>query len=71
MTQQEFSRTFIGNDHVNTGQKYPIDTLLDYLSGLKKMSAECTNLDHKIEFESELDAVRQVLKNQTKGHFRL
>lgn len=68
---REFGKTTIGADHISTGASYPIDVLLDYLSGLIKMSAECTNMDHKIEFESELDAVRQVLRNQTKGNFRL
>jgi hypothetical protein len=40
MHVEHFNKTTIGADYLRTGQVYPIDALLDYLSGLKKMKAE-------------------------------
>jgi hypothetical protein len=66
MHVEHFNKTTIGADYLRTGQVYPIDALLDYLSVLKKMKAENEqNEVWKDKYMHEIDAVKEILRRQT------
>lgn len=66
MYAEQFHKTTIGADYIKTGQSYPINSLLDYLSGLKRMKAEIEHNEiWKIRYANEISAVIEILKRQT------
>ncbi len=66
MNAEYFKNTTIGADYLKTGQVYPIDSLLDYLFGLKKMQKDAEgNDDWKIKYDREINAVKEILRIQT------
>ncbi|MEJ7738777.1 MAG: hypothetical protein WKF97_15235 [Chitinophagaceae bacterium] len=66
MYAEQFQKTTIGADYLKTGQLYSIDTLLDYLSGLKRMKAEIEHNEvWSIRYANEINAVISILKSQT------
>jgi hypothetical protein len=64
MHAEYFHKTTIGADYLKTGKSYSIDTLLDYLSGLKKMQTEASE-NEAWKYNYEIDAVKEILKIQT------
>ena len=66
MHTEIFNNTTIGLDYLKTKQFYPIDLLLDYLSGLLKMREDKeVNEFWKLKYTHEIDAVKEILKLQT------
>lgn len=66
MHTELFNKTTIGADYLKTGQLYPVDLLLDYLSGLIKMKQENEHNEvWKIKYENEISAVKVILQTQT------
>lgn len=66
MHDENFHRTTIGSDYLRHGARYPIDSLLDYLSGLKKMKLEVENNEiWKAKYTHEINAVKEILRLQT------
>jgi hypothetical protein len=68
MHTEIFNNTTIGLDYLKTKQHYPIDLLLDYLSGLLKMKADCElNELWRLKYSHEIEAVKEILRLQTAG----
>lgn len=66
MSKEEFARSTIGEDYLRTGQEYPTDALLDYLSGLIKMRMENgQNIQWVDKYTTEIEAVKAILTKQT------
>lgn len=66
MQEDYFHRTTIGSDYLRNGSHYPVDSLLDYLSGLKKMKLEAEHNEHwKTRYTHEMNAVKEILRRQT------
>ena len=66
MHAENFDKTTIGADFLKNPQQYPVDTLLDYLSGLMKLKAG--NEHNEIwtaKYNNEINAVIYILKKQT------
>lgn len=68
MNPDEFNKTTIGQDIAKHGQPYHNDVLLDYLSGLLKMQKEqIFGSLWYFKYAHEIEAVKEVLKNQNDG----
>ena len=66
MHTEIFSNTTIGLDYLRTKQFYPVDLLLDYLSGLLKMKEDPeVNELWKLKYTHEIEAVKEILRLQT------
>lgn len=66
MYTENFRNTTIGADYLKTGNTYPIDLLLDYLSGLKRLKDQTTNNEMwKVKYINEIIAVKEILTIQT------
>lgn len=66
MYSENFRNTTIGADYLKTGHSYPIDLLLDYLSGLKKLKEQTIHNEvWKVKYVNEITAVKEILKIQT------
>jgi hypothetical protein len=66
MLNEHLTKTVIGTDYLRNNTAYPIDTLLDYLSGLLKMKLE--NDDNEVwsdKYLNEINAVKYILTQQT------
>jgi hypothetical protein len=66
MHEDYFHHTTIGSDYLRNGSRYPIDSLLDYLSGLKKMKLEVEHNElWNTKYTHEINAVKEILRRQT------
>lgn len=66
MYSENFRNTTIGADYLKTGNSYPIDLLLDYLSGLKKLKEQTKNNEvWDAKYVNEITAVKEILRIQT------
>lgn len=66
MDLHDFAKTTIGEDCLRKGQDYPIDALLDYLSGLKRHRNDREDDPiWTLKYDNEIEAVKEVLKKQT------
>lgn len=66
MPAEYFDHTTIGSDFLKSDGFYPIDLLLDYLSGLTRMRLEVEhNEAWKIKYTHEINAVKEILRRQT------
>ena len=66
MHEEYFHRTTIGSDFLRNGAHYPIDSLLDYLSGLKRMRQEVEHNEiWDVKYTQEINAVKEILRRQT------